>query len=210
MLGELLSGPAGILKVKVSEHATLQSAGGAVRLNYSGSVPHPIQIIRGTGDSFYAVDTDCQHQHCVVDLYNPNAGVIECACHGSLYAIDGSLVGGPAERGLNTFASSFDGVDTLSVAIPGLQFSVTEIAVQSSGSTTRLRLKSDILAYSRYGVFFQKDLTDLPEFVPFAITPDGAANLTSAFTVTTPITIYVDAMTSSGFYTVALLAESFD
>src|SRR5262245_27856775 len=41
-LGELLTGPAGILKVRLSEFPVLQSAGGSVRLTYSWNVSHPI------------------------------------------------------------------------------------------------------------------------------------------------------------------------
>lgn len=209
VLGTILDGPAGVLKVKISDYPALQGEGGSIQLTFSGATPHPLMINRGVGNTFYVLDSDCQHNHCVVPRYNPETGRIRCSCHGSQYAIDGSLLGGPALRGLNTFASSFDGVDTLSVTIPGLFFSVTEIAVQATLPSTRLRLKADILPYSTYRVFFQQELAGVAQAVPFASGPTDAATLTSAFTTTTPVAIYVDAPAPRGFYTVALVATPY-
>lgn len=209
VLGTILDGPAGVLKVKVSDYPALLTEGGSIQLNFSGSTPHPLMINRGPGNVFYTLDSDCQHNHCVVPTYNPTTGMIRCGCHGSQYAINGALLGGPATRGLNTFASTFDGVDTLSVTIPGLFFSVTEIAVQTTQPALRLRLKADILPYSNYRVYHQQALSDVAQIVPFSTTPGGVANLTSVFTTTSPVTIYVDAVAARGFYTVALVATPY-
>lgn len=215
VLGSLIEGPAGVLAVKISEYPALLAENGSIRLTFSGASAHPLLINRGAGDAFYAMDSDCQHNHCIVEAYDPKyvvsteprvEGAIHCVCHGSLYAIDGSLLGGPALRGLNTFASTFDGVDTLRVTIPGLAFSITEIAIQAPAPAMRLRLKSDILPYSTYQVQYQQKLTDPPQIIPFSKTPGGAANFSSAFTTTSPVTLYVDAAGSTGFFTVALVA----
>jgi hypothetical protein len=92
------------------------------------------------------------------------------------------------------------------VTIPGLAFSITEIAIQTPQPAMRLRLTSDILPFSTYRVRFQETLLDAPQTIPFSTTAEGAANLTSAFTKTSPTTIYVDATTQRGFYTVELVA----
>ena len=209
VLASILEGPAGVLKVKVSDYPALASEGGSIQLTFSGSTPHPLMINRGAGNVFYALDSDCQHNHCVVPTYSPALGVIRCNCHGSRYAIDGALVGGPATRGLNTFASSFDGADTLSVTIPGLSFSVTQIAIHATAPVMRLKLTFDILPYSNYRVHFQEQLADAPQVIPFALTAEGIANQTSAFATASPVSIYVDAATARGFYTVALVATPF-
>lgn len=209
VLGTILDGPAGVLKVKISDYPALLTEGGSIQLTFSGSTPHPLMINRGPGNVFYTLDSDCQHNHCVVPTFNPATGRIRCGCHGSQYAIDGALISGPATRSLNTFASSFDGVDTLSVTIPGLFFSVTEIAVQAAQPATRLRLKADILPYSNYRVYFQQALTDVAQVVPFSNTPAGATTLTSAFTTSSPVTVYVDAAAPRGFYSIALVATPY-
>jgi Rieske Fe-S protein len=206
VLGTILSGPAGLLKVKVSDYPALSAEGGSIQLNFSGAAAHPVLINRGAGSVCYTMDSDCQHNHCTVPPYNPALGVIRCGCHGSQYAIDGSLVGGPALRGLNTFTNTFDGVDTLLVTIPGLAFSITEIAIQAPLPVMRLRLTSDILPFSTYRVRFQETLSDAPQTIPFSTTAEGVANLTSAFTRTSSTTVYVDATTQRGFYTVELVA----
>src|SRR4029077_11409558 len=126
VLATILEGPSGVLKMKVSDYPALLTEGGSIQLTLTGSSPHPLMINRGAGNTFYTLDSDCQHLHCVVPPYNPTTGDVRCNCHGSRYAIDGSLLGRPATRGLNAFASTFDGVDTLRVTIPGLFFS-TEI-----------------------------------------------------------------------------------
>ena len=209
LLGTILDGPAGVLKVTVSDYPPLLNEGGSIQLNVTGSSPHPLMINRGAGNTFYTLDSDCQHQHCVVPPYDSVTGNIRCNCHGSRYAIDGSLLGGPATRGLNSFESTFDGVDTLSVIIPGIFFS-TEIAVEPMAmSGRRMRLTFNIRPFSTYQVHFQDLLGDIPEVIPFASTPTGVADLTSAFTQTSPVSVYVDAPGSRGFYSIALIATPY-
>ena len=43
---------------------------------------------------FYAIDATCTHLGCIVHL-QPNDGY-HCRCHGSRFALDGSLKNGPA------------------------------------------------------------------------------------------------------------------
>jgi cytochrome b6-f complex iron-sulfur subunit len=45
----------------------------------------------------YAISTVCTHLGCIV---TPTAGGFECPCHGSQFEADGSVVKGPAPRGL--------------------------------------------------------------------------------------------------------------
>src|SRR5438477_22047 len=70
VLGSILPGPAGVLKVKISDFPALQSVGGSVQLTFSQSTPSPLMINRGPSNTFYALDSDCQHQHCTVAPYN--------------------------------------------------------------------------------------------------------------------------------------------
>jgi Rieske Fe-S protein len=45
----------------------------------------------------YAVSTICTHLGCVV---KPNPDGFECPCHGSRFALDGTVTRGPAPRAL--------------------------------------------------------------------------------------------------------------
>lgn len=210
VLGSVLEGPDGVLTVKVSDYPALLAVGGSIQLSF-WDLFYPVIINRGPGNVFYAMDSDCQHLNCVVQPYNHQDGFILCPCHGSTYAIDGSLVGGPALRGLNPFPTSYDGVDTVKVTIPGLHFSISQIAVHAvtGPATRRLRLQTDIFPYARFRVCFQRELADAPQTVSFATTPEGPADSTAGYSTSSPVTIYVDATTERGFYTVVLIAQPY-
>ena len=49
------------------------------------------------GKGVYAISTTCTHLGCIV---RPGAEGFECPCHGSRFALDGSVVKGPAPRAL--------------------------------------------------------------------------------------------------------------
>ncbi len=49
----------------------------------------------------------CTHQSCSVDSTLAH-GDIHCACHGSLFALDGTVVQGPATAPLNSYAVTYD------------------------------------------------------------------------------------------------------
>lgn len=209
LLREVLDGPPGVLKLKVSAYPALLVAGGSVQINFLDGA-YPLLVNRGAGNAFYAMDSDCQHLNCIVPTYNATAGYIQCGCHGSRYAIDGSRVRGPTTRGLNTFPASFDGTDTVNITIPGLRFGVTQIAVEAvNGPMTRLRLQADIVRFARYQVTYRAELNGTPAIAPIATTATGAANATSGYASTTPITVFVDASGDRGFYTIELLATPY-
>lgn len=54
-------------------------------------------------DGIYAVSTICTHLGCVVKAA---AAGFDCPCHGSRFAVDGSVVRGPAPKGLPWLAVS--------------------------------------------------------------------------------------------------------
>ena len=49
------------------------------------------------GEGVYAISTVCTHLGCIV---KPTASGFECPCHGSQFALDGSVIKGPAPRAL--------------------------------------------------------------------------------------------------------------
>ncbi|MFE2957888.1 QcrA and Rieske domain-containing protein [Nocardia tengchongensis] len=55
-------------------------------------------VTQPNAGNFLAFSSVCPHQGCAVNAIS--GGVINCPCHGSQFALDGSLVRGPATRGL--------------------------------------------------------------------------------------------------------------
>lgn len=52
----------------------------------------------------------CTHQGCPVQ---PNGASLDCNCHGSTFALDGSVTKGPATNPLAAFAVTVDGEDVV-------------------------------------------------------------------------------------------------
>ena len=65
-----------------------------------------ILVIRTGRDAYSALSTQCTHEGCPVN--RPVNGVITCPCHGSRYALDGSVLHGPALYPLTRYLTYFD------------------------------------------------------------------------------------------------------
>lgn len=63
-------------------------------------------------DGVYALSTTCTHLGCIVKA---ESGGFDCPCHGSRFALDGSVLKGPAPKALPWVAVSAVGADTIIV-----------------------------------------------------------------------------------------------
>jgi Rieske Fe-S protein len=70
------------------------------------SFGRPILVTHTTGQIYYALDSRCTHQSCTV---SPTTPTLNCPCHGSRYALDGTVVQGPAPRRLPELALAKNG-----------------------------------------------------------------------------------------------------
>lgn len=207
------TGSEGALTLKISQFPALSSLGGSVRLNVG--LDAPIVLSRGPGDAFYAVSARCQHLGCIVNTFNPDLGLILCSCHGSTYHIDGSLAGGPAERGLVAYAAVFDGIDRVTVRLPDLGFGARQIAIEGvSGETRHFSLSFRPQLFATYQVLFRSELAGAAEPIPFATTPDGAATETSYVNRNTNdptpvVLLYVEMNTPRGFFQIAQVVTEY-
>lgn len=61
-----------------------------------------VYVVR-TEPGFYAESAVCTHLGCITK-WNPEANLIQCPCHGSIYKRNGTVVHGPAPRPLPHFA----------------------------------------------------------------------------------------------------------
>jgi Rieske Fe-S protein len=72
-----------------------------------------IVVVQPVAGRFRAFSATCTHQGCTVD--NVTGGMINCPCHGSMFDLDGTVMGGPATKPLPEVRIKVDG-DTISLA----------------------------------------------------------------------------------------------
>jgi len=60
------------------------------------------------GDQLTALSTECPHLGCAVN-YDAAARRFNCPCHGSIFALDGSVEAGPAPRPMDTLETRTEG-----------------------------------------------------------------------------------------------------
>jgi len=201
----------GGVRLRLSEFPALQSDGGSVIFTFNQGVT-AVMVNRESSTTFHGMSPVCTHAGCQVDKYNSLADEISCGCHGSTFSIDGRVTGGPAEEDLPSFATSFDGVDAVTVQVPGLDVSIRSIAVHSLTVTTRrLRLTFPTTELGRYRVLYTPDLTSIPQQANFSTTPGGAATQNLLTGNGNVMNAYVDvpAGTTRGFLTLRLLLTEY-
>jgi Rieske Fe-S protein len=92
----------GRIALTLADHPELAAPNGAVSIQPAG-MTDPLLVLR-TGPAAYAVVSPiCTHRGCTVEVAGDR---LECPCHGSTYARDGTLLGGPAERSLTRLAAT--------------------------------------------------------------------------------------------------------
>lgn len=90
--------------------AELEKAEAIVRGPASGK-DLGVLLYRPDANTVLAYSNICSHQGCAVGTETTEANFY-CACHGSRYAYkDGSVLAGPAPRGLTRYAASIKGQD---------------------------------------------------------------------------------------------------
>ena len=201
------AGGTGVLHLSVSDFPALQNANGSVRLSVTSNqgVLYPLLVNRGTGNQFFTVSTRCTHQGCVVPTFSTAAGAIVCPCHGSRYSIDGTVIGGPATASLTRYTNTFDGANSLRVQLPGLGYSLTTTAVQTTPGP-RLQLRFPTLQGASYQVRVRNAIGSDWTITPFATTANGVATATVFNGTGAMATLFVDRGTPSGFYAITLRA----
>ena len=219
VLADITPSGAGRLRIKLSDFPSLEENNTSIRLGInpidSPIEPlgpfYPILINHGTGSTYYALDTFCPHAGCIVPPYDNFDGKILCPCHGSAYGISGNLLNGPSTSRLRQFPITFDGVDTLTVEVPNLGYTVESTLVQS-GNTPRLRLHFHAFYNVEYEVVFRENIQAAWTVIPFALTLGGTANqlsytgptITPPSETGSPASVFVNRTTPTGFYSVGI------
>ena len=87
-----------------SANTALASPGGAMLIDSNGET---IMVIRTSQADVVAVSAICTHAGCSMN-FNASNQHIECPCHGSVFAENGAVINGPANRPLRVYAASLD------------------------------------------------------------------------------------------------------
>ncbi|HEX3478964.1 MAG TPA: Rieske (2Fe-2S) protein [Kofleriaceae bacterium] len=87
------------IDLTVAENQPLTTAGGAMLVDMAGDT---IMVARISDTQVVALSAICTHAGCSMD-YAAGQKVIDCPCHGSQFATDGSVLRGPAVRPLRVY-----------------------------------------------------------------------------------------------------------
>ena len=103
--------PSGPVTMVVGNFPALATVGTLVK------VPQQSIAVKRTGtDTFEAYSMVCTHQGCLTVIRN-SGQQLQCDCHGSRFAADGTVLEGPAESPLPKFVTSYDqATDTLTIS----------------------------------------------------------------------------------------------
>lgn len=93
-----------------ADYPELQVVGGAKVLMPPVTMC-PIIVVRKSQTELDALDATCTHAGCTVD-WSPGTGDLECPCHGSRYALDGSVLAPPSTVPLRKLTATIDPTGT--------------------------------------------------------------------------------------------------
>jgi Rieske Fe-S protein len=102
------------LTLPFADFPQLAMTGGAASGQPAGT-PDPIVVIRVDPSRAVALDARCTHRGCLVN-WTPSRQELDCPCHGSAFALDGSVLSPPATTPLKSFAASIT-VDSIVVTV---------------------------------------------------------------------------------------------
>ena len=94
----------GAFTLTIDGASPLNTVGNAALVNASG---RGFLVARTGNDAFVALTSTCTHQDCTITGFQSQQYI--CPCHGSVFALSGARVSGPAPRALQTFGTSFSG-----------------------------------------------------------------------------------------------------
>jgi Rieske Fe-S protein len=112
---DFFTGPSGgPLTVKLSDFPALATVGDVARVDNGNGAP--TALARTGASTFVGVTMVCTHQGATIDVIGGTS--FRCPNHGALFSATGAWQGGQATASLATYAATFDGVNTVTIARP--------------------------------------------------------------------------------------------
>jgi Rieske Fe-S protein len=204
----------GILQIRLSDFPELNTAGGSVRVGTSPIVRrteedtgpvglfHPV-IINRSATGFFVLHAECTHAGCTVPRMN-SQGIMQCPCHGSQFAADGSVRRSPAVQPLRRL-NFRQREETLEIEVPGMFF---EIKVERVTSSSRVRLSFIAFEHLMYEVYFRSALDGPLQRVNFATEPDGPLTQTELPGSADFAQLYLERPGTAGFFQIAMKSSA--
>lgn len=193
-----------VLPLRLADFPALAQEGGSVMLTYDGGTT-VLYLIRGSGDAVYVLNPTCPHAGCTVDKYDRLSAETTCPCHGSSFAIDGALTGGPATEGLRPYPSRvIQGV--VEIEVPELEFGISSIVpILTTAGAARLALSFPTRNQAAYRL--RRATDPAGPFLPasFALGRDNPANQTELPGNGEVRTVHVDAAGPRSFFRLELM-----
>lgn len=114
----LVTLPASLARAKkvglsISKIAELQKVGGSRILTVKET---KLLVVRDSDSTVKALNPMCTHKSCEVQ-YRPSSNDLGCKCHKSAFKLDGSVMGGPAKKPLQTYEASLNG-EQIVISLP--------------------------------------------------------------------------------------------
>lgn len=91
----------------IGEPVDLKAADVLMDAYVRGSVIRHLWVIKYSPTNVTVFSPICPHLGCHFN-WDPVSGHFECPCHGSVYALDGTVLGGPAPRNLDTLPTRIE------------------------------------------------------------------------------------------------------
>ena len=95
-----------IVELEIDKVAELGTPGGMIAVQPKGM--KPVRVMRLENQQFRAMSMKCTHLGCTVRWDNEEQQ-LRCPCHGSRFKDDGSVVKGPAKKGLAQYPTQLLG-----------------------------------------------------------------------------------------------------
>jgi Rieske Fe-S protein len=199
----------GILRLRLADFAPLNSAFGSVRLSFTALNvlgPMPPFIVTKDGSRFYCLSAECTHAACNIPAFVSSQGKTStCGCHGSRFAVDGSVIRGPATLPLTSYPVELVEEGVLAVELldlPSYDLSVQQVN-SGVGGAGRVAITFEALRNVEYQVLAGPSVGEALQPRSFATSATGPLNQTLFKGAGTAATLYVEPNGPAGILTVS-------
>lgn len=195
-------GGGGVLHLRLADFPPLAAAFGSIRLGFAAlNVVAPMSpfILSRDGAKYYCVSAECTHAGCIIPSFLASrAKTSTCGCHGSRYAVDGSVLGGPATLPLSSYPLEVRDDGTLRIGLTDFPEYELRIEQVLGGDGNRAALTFFALRNVEYEVLSGETANGPFKARPFGTTPGGAVDQTIFKGNGVPATVYVDRPGTAG------------